>query len=72
MVQTREGAQQNDWITYMRTCAANYHAAKALEGGESYKTTRRVKGKPKVHKKARSVSYERVAEQPFSPARGAR
>ena len=33
MVQTKDGATENPWITYMRTCAANY---KAGVPGEAY------------------------------------
>ena len=29
MVQTREGAQQNDWLTFMRSCRMAYQAHKA-------------------------------------------
>ncbi len=58
MVQTGEGAARNEWITYMRTCAANYHAAKVLEG-QPDKASRRVKkGKPKAPKKTTKPASE--------------
>ena len=31
MVQTKDGATENKWITYMRTCAANYKAGLPVE-----------------------------------------
>ena len=31
MVQTKDGATENRWITYMRTCAANYKAGLPVE-----------------------------------------
>ena len=31
MVQTKDGATENPWITYMRTCAANYRAGLPVE-----------------------------------------
>ena len=31
MVQTKDGATENPWITYMRTCAANYKAGLPVE-----------------------------------------
>ena len=48
MVQTKQGAGENPWITYMRACAANYHAGQAQvhdAPGKPDKPTRRVKGK---------------------------
>ena len=36
MVQTKDGATENPWITYMRTCAANYRAGLVSWEGEAY------------------------------------
>ncbi len=72
-MQTGEGAARSDWITYMQTCEANYHMAKAFEGGvvEPGKTSRRVKGKPKAPRKARNTTDAPQSRNVFSPERAA-
>ena len=70
MVQTEKGAARNEWITYMRTCDANYHTAKVLEeeSGQSL-----VKGKPgKIQKKLRkarndAMGTSHATEKPILP-----
>jgi hypothetical protein len=54
MVQTGTGAARNEWITYMRQCAANYHAAR--EGATEKHP--RVRVKPKARRKAKPETAE--------------
>jgi hypothetical protein len=49
MVQTQQGTDHNTWITYMRKCAAEYHASKKQENSDKGgKPKRRVTGKRSV------------------------
>ena len=49
MVQTKTGAQQNEWLTFLRQRRAEYHAHKAsLPPKERPKKKRRVKGRDRT------------------------
>ena len=47
MVQTKKGAGDNPWISYMRACAANYHAGVSQSKPKNQaKPKTRAKAKP--------------------------
>ena len=64
MVQTKDGATENPWIMYMRTCAANYKAGLV---GEEYS-----REKPQPGRESPCTCQSSPLVQPVSHAEGKR
>ena len=71
MGQTKQGAGDNPWISYMRACATNYHAGVSQSKPAKPKTS--AKAKPVKHPaKPKTSAKAKPAKQPVKPKTSAK
>ena len=65
MVQTRDGASNNDWISYMRSCAKAYHEQRRKDAASNRGQTEptRATTKPMQARQANRLSKQAVSKQ---------